>query len=438
MAIFGTAPNVHRMINRTKNVKRGIILSLCLARLLAGTAQKNYPEVSGKFQAYYNQNKPDSIFEMFSSKVNKILTIDKTNQMVQQLRNQLGNLDSIDLIKQDDRAASYKAIFDKSTLALVIALDSSGKIDGLRFNAYQPELLHQLKDTSNFNVSFAGGTIYATLTEPNTTHKLPVIVIIAGSGPTDRNGNSFAGLNTNAYRMLADSLKMDGIACLRYDKRGVGESKTESKAAMTFDDMIKDAVSIIRKLRADNRFSKVIVLGHSEGSLIGMIAARQANADAFISLAGAGQTIDKILIRQISEQSKSLAAKSSLILDSLHKGYRVKNTDSLESLFSPANQPYLKSWLSYDPRSEIKQLTVPILIIQGTTDLQVSIEDADILKAANQRAGLKIIQNMNHILKESPGDRKENMATYNMPGLPIKAELVSCIEAFVKNLDGKQ
>ena len=81
------------------------------------------------------------------------------------------------------------------------------------------------------------------------------------------------------------------IACRRYYKRGVGESKTDSKAAMTIEDMIKDAVSIISKFKVDNRFSKVIVLGHSEGSLIGMIAARQANADAFISLAGGGQTL---------------------------------------------------------------------------------------------------------------------------------------------------
>jgi pimeloyl-ACP methyl ester carboxylesterase len=236
------------------------------------------------------------------------------------------------------------------------------------------------------------------------------------------------------YKMLADSLLLHGIASLRYDKRGVGESKAvvKSEASGKFEDLVDDAAGFIKMLKADHRFSKVIVLGHSEGSLIGMIAAGRTKSDAFISVAGPGERIDKIIERQLAAQSPQLAAEATVIFDSLGRGYAVQKPDQeLLFLFRPSVQPYLMSWLRYDPREEIKKLAQPVMILQGATDIQVSIQDAQLLKKAKPDAVLKLVAGMNHILKQASADRQKNMATYSMPDLPLDAELVGDIAAFV-------
>src|SRR4030095_6301080 len=130
------------------------------------------------------------------------------------------------------------------------------------------------------------GTIAGTLTVPASPGKVPVVLIIAGSGPTDRDGNTSAlPGKSNAYKMLSAALATSGVASVRYDKRGIGESQAAAgggEAALRFDIYIDDAAAWVDQLRRDARFSKVIVVGHSEGSLIGMIAARKAKADAFV------------------------------------------------------------------------------------------------------------------------------------------------------------
>jgi len=120
------------------------------------------------------------------------------------------------------------------------------------------------------------GDISGTLTVPCNVKTSPVVLIIAGSGPTDRNCNSSLGIKTNAYKMLAEKFWRKGISTLRFDKRGIGKSKTamidENEA--TFETYIDDVVGWISLLQSDQRFSRIIVLGHSEGSLIGIIACR--------------------------------------------------------------------------------------------------------------------------------------------------------------------
>ncbi len=277
------------------------------------------------------------------------------------------------------------------------------------------------------------GNVYGTLAIPDTKQKMPVVLIIAGSGPVDRNGN-VRGMESNVYHMLADSLLQHGIASLRYDKRGIGQSAAamRSESDMTFRDMIGDAIGWIRLLKADGRFSRVIVLGHSEGSLIGMVAAKEANADAYISVSGAGDRIDKIIETQLRARAPREVDKATLLLDSLSKGYKVQEPGgNLNGLFRASIQPYMISWIRYDPRKEIKILKIPILILQGATDIQVSVEDARALKEAQPAATLVVVEGMNHVLKPAPADPQQNIATYNAPGLSLKPELVTAIDEFI-------
>lgn len=282
----------------------------------------------------------------------------------------------------------------------------------------------------------ATGDIYGTLTVADNSKATPVVLIIAGSGPTDRNGNSALGVKTNAYQMLAQDFAKNGISSLRFDKRGIAQSKAAmtSESDLRFETSIKDATDWISLLKSDKRFSSVIVLGHSEGSLIGMIAAGQSKVAKFISIAGVGKPADRILQEQLrTKLPMSLLEESNGILDSLKAGKTVaKVNPSLISIYRPSVQPYMISWIKYDPAKEISKLKIPVMIIQGTTDLQVTVEDAKLLSAARPDAKLLILENMNHVLKEAEADVQKNMATYKDPALALKAGLMEGIVQFIK------
>ncbi len=236
--------------------------------------------------------------------------------------------------------------------------------------------------------------------------------------------------------MIAYKLAENGIASVRYDKRGIGESSKAMKSEedLVFDDYINDAVNWTKMLYNDNRFSKVAILGHSEGSLIGMVAAERTKVDAFISVSGLGYSMYDTLKRQLSSQPKDVYNECISIMDQLKKGNRVTDVSTdYYSLFRPSVQPYLISEFKYDPAVEIKKLNIPILIIQGTTDLQVTVDDAKTLKASSPDATLNIVDGMNHIVKDAPIDPEKNAATYSNPKLPLTSVFTENLINFMKN-----
>jgi hypothetical protein len=281
----------------------------------------------------------------------------------------------------------------------------------------------------------ATGDIYGTLTMPADSKTFPLVLIIAGSGPTDRNGNSAMGLTCNAYQMMAHGLANEGIGSVRFDKRGIGASKNAmgSESELRFETYVQDVVAWIRLLENDKRFKEIYILGHSEGSLIGILAAQQTKIEGYISVAGPGKSSDKILQEQLKDKLPIyLIATTNQIIDSLKVGKTVEKVDpNLMSMFRPSIQPYMISWFKYDPSIEIGKLKGDVLIVQGTTDLQVKTEEAYLLSKGNPKAKLVILDNMNHVLKESSLDTKENMGTYNNPTLPLKAGFLEAIIKFI-------
>jgi hypothetical protein len=280
------------------------------------------------------------------------------------------------------------------------------------------------------------GDISGTLTIPGNKNTSAVVLIIAGSGPTDRDCNSPMGIRTNAYKMLAAGLAGNGISSVRFDKRGIGKSQSamKSEADIKFETYINDVVKWISFLKADKRFSRIILLGHSEGSLIGIIAAENSNISAFISIAGVGRSADKVIQEQLRNKlTPQLLQESNRILDSLRMGKTVAKVDpDLVALYRPSVQPYMISWIKYDPSKEIAKMKMPALIIQGTTDLQVTVDDAKLLAASKPGAKVKIIDNMNHVMKECGNDIPQNMASYNNPNLPLKSGLLDEVVNFIK------
>jgi pimeloyl-ACP methyl ester carboxylesterase len=280
------------------------------------------------------------------------------------------------------------------------------------------------------------GDISGTLTIPGNKNTSAVVLIIAGSGPTDRDCNSPMGIRTNAYKMLAAGLADNGISSVRFDKRGIGKSQSamKSEADIKFETYINDVVKWISFLKADKRFSRIILLGHSEGSLIGIIAAENSSISAFISIAGVGRSADKVIQEQLRNKlTPQLLQESNRILDSLRMGKTVAKVDpDLVALYRPSVQPYMISWIKYDPSKEIAKMKMPALIIQGTTDLQVTVDDAKLLAASKPGAKVKIIDNMNHVMKECGNDIPQNMASYNNPNLPLKSGLLDEVVNFIK------
>jgi len=274
--------------------------------------------------------------------------------------------------------------------------------------------------------------IDGTLLSPNAIEKPNLVIIIAGSGPTDRNGNQNF-LKNNSLKKLAEGLSTNNIATYRYDKRIVKQIRNRNvNKDIMFDDFIFDAKTVITYFKDLKKYNKIYIAGHSQGSLVGMVAAK-GNADGFISLAGAGQSIDNVIIEQVENTAPLFLEDTKRIFKILKTGKTTKNfPPALASIFNIDTQPFITNWMSYNPQVEIKELNMPILIINGTKDLQVSEAEANLLKEAAPKAEFKIINKMNHILVPIEGDSLENSKSYNETDRKLAPELIEAIVAFIK------
>ena len=273
--------------------------------------------------------------------------------------------------------------------------------------------------------------IDGTLLIPNDKQKQALAIIIAGSGPTDRNGNQNF-LKNNSLKKLAESLTNKGIATFRYDKRIVKQIRQGNvDKNIMFDDFVSDAEDVINYFKAKETYSKIYIIGHSQGSLVGMLAAKD-KADGFISLAGAGQNIGDVIVDQVTNMAPKLGEEAQKVVDKLKKGETTTEyPQPLASVFNIDIQPFMINWMQYNPTEVISELKIPTLIINGTKDLQVSEEEAQLLKEANENAEIKMIENMNHIFFEIEGDDLENSKSYNEAFREISTELVDSIIEFI-------
>lgn len=276
-------------------------------------------------------------------------------------------------------------------------------------------------------------SLYGSLLLPNANATSTLAIIIAGSGPTDRNGNNMYMVNDH-LKKLAQAIAKEGIATFRYDKRSIGESKSDkiNETNLRFTDYVEDAKVWIAFFRKDKRFTKIVIIGHSEGSTIGALASTAA--DAYVSIAGPGRKADEVLKEQLKAYP-NIYGSAEKIMDSLNQDYDVKQVPgALMSVFRPSVQPYIKSWFKISPIAAVQALSIPILILQGSSDLQVGVKDAELLASANKNARLTMIPKMNHIFVEINGDEQANKDSYTNASLPISSSLSTAIVQFIKAL----
>ncbi|UEG52688.1 alpha/beta hydrolase [Mucilaginibacter daejeonensis] len=428
-------------------MRRPLLLFTLLFSLCSVWAQSEpvgYRVALGKFMHYYNRNQPDSLFNMFAAEVRSEMPQETNRQMFAELQSRSGALQRTVFAGFENGVATYRADFQKGSLAMKISINSYGKLSGLFFdNIKDPNAKTGARvadpdmDESPLEIKTLSGVVRGTLGLPKqVSGKVPVVIIIPSSGPTDRDGNK-PRLNqrTDSYKLLAGALAKNGIATVRYDKRrlDVTSASPAAEKEWRFDDYVDDVVTITNQLKEDQRFSKVILFGHGEGSLVGILASAGQPVSGLISAEGESLSGDKVMTEQLKSQPENITQNFKAILDSLRKGKTRDQVDfGLYSIARPSVQYYLASWMRYDPVKELKKVKIPVLIVQGTTDLQVSMADAERLKKAKSDAKLVPIAGMNYVLKEAPATQAANLATYNQPALPIKPELVTAVTDFVK------
>ena len=291
---------------------------------------------------------------------------------------------------------------------------------------------------SEVSVEVDGGTVFGSLAVPAHIQAPDLLILHAGSGPTTRDGNSqgAAGRN-NSLLLLSDALVEKGLAVLRYDKRSVGKSAPTAEADLRIDTYVDDLIAWVTKIRDEASFGRIFLVGHSEGALIVSLAAQRTDdIDGIILIAGAGRPMSKVLLEQLERNlPATLYAESVSIVADLVAGKTVDSTPTeLASLFRPSVQPYLISFFALDPAAVFGAVGQAALILQGTTDIQISVEDARNLAAANSDARLLIIEGMNHVLKDVGGDRAAQLPSYGDPSLPVNVDLVDSIAEFVASL----
>jgi esterase/lipase len=274
--------------------------------------------------------------------------------------------------------------------------------------------------------------IYGSIVEPKSRSNSNLVIFIGGSGPIDRDGNQ-SFMKCDMFKKLAYSLSEKGISSFRYDKRVVTQiRKGKLDKKITFDDFVSDAIAIIDFF--ESKYNSIVIAGHSQGSLVGLLSIKEG-VSGFISLSGAGRTIDMVIEDQISKTAPMLLEDTKNIFKILRSGKITEDFPlPLYSLFNIEIQPFMISWMQYDPKKIIAKIPIPSLIINGDSDLQVDEKEAKLLYNSAQNSEILIVKNMNHVLVEIEGDELKNVKSYNNPDLKISELVIEKMVEFIERL----
>jgi pimeloyl-ACP methyl ester carboxylesterase len=305
-------------------------------------------------------------------------------------------------------------------------------------------------------VKVKGGALRGSLLLPRGEGPFPLVVLVGGAGATDRDGNNYnVPGRCDSMRSLAFALRDLGVATYRYDKRGAGESYVlgGGEADLVFGDYVDDAAAVIRSFRGDARFARLVVAGHTEGGLVAAAAVRRLSdeglmataaaagtgggvargIDGLILLCASGRTAVETVEAGLADLPAELKAEAGEIMDSLKAGKPWPSpSDYFADFFRPSFQPYLISWFGFDIRKELASTSVPLLIVQGDYDFQVTLSEAFLLAQARPDAAAVVIPGMNHVLKEVPQELDENYRSFSDPSFPLGAGLPALVASFAR------
>jgi alpha-beta hydrolase superfamily lysophospholipase len=350
------------------------------------------------------------------------------SQAMAALLGRLGPLQQIEFVGTQDGADAYKVSFQNGAATWFIRMSPAGKIAGLFFQPIQAA------EAAGEDVAAAG--LSGTLLKPPGIERPPVVLLISGSGPTDRNGNQ-GGTGPAELRQLAEQLAERGIASLRYDKRGIGRSVLPGlrEENLVLDSFVEDAAAWLGWLQQRSDLGPRFVAGHSEGGLIAILLAKRTSVSGIVLLATPGRRLGDVTRDQLSRSgmAPALRTEALAILAALERGEAVANVSApLLPLLRPSVQPFMRSMLVLDPAQDLRALRLPVLIVSGGHDLQVGPDDAARLAAARPDAARLDIPGMNHVLKIAPADPAGQQDAYANPDLPLAPGVGDAIATFVR------
>jgi pimeloyl-ACP methyl ester carboxylesterase len=268
----------------------------------------------------------------------------------------------------------------------------------------------------------------------------PVVLIIPGSGPTDRDGNNRLGVNGSPYKRIAEGLARRAVTTVRVDKRGMfGSSNAAADPnAVTISDYAQDVHSWVKVIRKETGAPCVWVAGHSEGGLVALASSQSPGGFCgLILLAAPGRPAGEVLRDQLrlalgnGPMLRQATSAITALEAGRHPDMRSMNPE-LQQVFPPPVHGLLISMFSYDPARLIADFHKPVLIVQGERDFQVSVADAQRLMQAAPSAKLVLLPDANHVFKVVKStDMAANRATYSKPGVPLSPDVANEIADFV-------
>lgn len=262
--------------------------------------------------------------------------------------------------------------------------------------------------------------------------KPPVVVLVGSPGAGDRDGNNYNVPGRNdALAQLARALRDMGVASLRYDKRGAGECASLGEGVL-FDDHVRDLAAIVDLLRRDGRFSSVTLFGHADGGLICALASVISRPDALVAACEGGSSIAEQLRASVAALPAEERGPYETLLALLEEGKTDPESPAAEApILRPDFQPYLASWMRYDPKKAFAALDdLRTALVFGEADMQLTLDDFKALAASAPEASLYTIPSMSHALKTVGPDVEENFASFSDPSFPISAPLAELLARF--------
>ncbi len=276
------------------------------------------------------------------------------------------------------------------------------------------------------------GNIDAVLTTPPDVEHPPVALLIAGSGSTDHDGNG-PQAKPATLKKLSEQLAARKIATLRYDKRGAGGWKPEfgKPEDFRFKDFVDDAAALVNYLRSSGKFSRLVVVGHSEGGLVAILTARRVPVDRLVLLVTAARRQGDLVKAQLERKQIPPDVLQPILkaIDSIMAG-QIVDPPPPGLAIAPSMQPGIASAFTEDPIDPLKLIDRPTLIVGGGRDLQVARLDFVALAAAAPLAKTLWLPEMNHILVDV-GDADDNLAAYNEPQRALDPALIDSVAAFI-------
>jgi hypothetical protein len=288
---------------------------------------------------------------------------------------------------------------------------------------------------TEYDIPVSNGTLSATYLTPKGKKNFPAVLLVSGSGPTDRDGNNpYVAGQPDSMRLLAEALAQSGIASLRFDKRGVAKSRGAMVAEkdIRVELLADDTAACAKWLRARPGVTRLVIAGHSEGALMATLAAPAVNPDGVVLLEGAGRKASDILLIQLTNQPEALQKESSNAVSAILSGKPYQSPPELASLFRESVQPYLAGWFAVDPAAELKKVKAPVLIVSGTADRQIFPQEAAALRTARPDASFAEFTNMSHLLKTSVTNAGKS--AIGDPSEPLAKGLTERVAEFVEEL----